>query len=104
MFIPISASSIQLELDSSINLKYKLAKIVHKICIFHRLKTNCEDFAKFLKALEWAYCFDYKQEESGEDKTRRKFWEETIKILFSNYFLKKAEDWYDNLEVEKKAG
>ncbi len=101
--IPTSATSTQSESETLSNLDRKPAKIVHKIRVFRGLRNNCEDPAEFLKALEWAYRLDYKQEEPVEDGARKEFREETMKILFSSHLSGKAEDWYDNLEVEEKS-
>ena len=101
--IPTSATSTQSEPETLSNLDRKPAKMVHKIRVFRGLRNNCEDPAKFLKALEWAYRLDYKQEEPGEDGARKEFREETMKILFSSHLSGKAEDWYNNLEVEEKS-
>ena len=77
--------------------------MVYKIRVFRGLRNNWKDPAEFLKALEWAYCLDYKQEEPGKDKARKESREETMKIIFSSHLSRKAEDWYDNLEVEEKS-
>ncbi len=53
----------QSEPETLSNLDRKPAKMVHKkIRVFRGLRNNCEDPAEFLKALEWAYRLDYKQE------------------------------------------
>lgn len=62
--IPTSISFPQVELDSSTNLKHKPAKKIQEIYVFHRLRNNCENPAKFIKALKCACHFDYKQEET----------------------------------------
>lgn len=56
-----------------------------------------------MKALDCAYLLNYKQGEPGEGEARKEFQEETLKIFFSSYLLGKAEDWYNDLEIEEKS-
>ena len=55
-----------------------------------------------MKALDWAYRLDYQQEEPVKDDARKEFQEEKIKILFISHLSEKAEDWYDDLEIEEE--
>ena len=92
--IPTSATTTQSKPKILINPipERRSAKMVHKIRDFRGLRNNREDPAYFLKALDWAYQLDYKQEEPAEENARRKFHEETMKILFSSHFSGETED------------
>ena len=57
---------------------------------------------EFLKALNWVYRLDYKQEEPSKDETKKEFQKEIMKILFNNHLSGKIEDWYDDLKIEEK--
>ena len=75
--------------------------MIHNIRVYRGLRNNREDPADFLEALDWDR-LDYKQDEPVEDNARKEFQEKTMKILFSSHLSGKAEDWYDDLEIEEK--
>ena len=71
-----------------------------KIRPFRGLRNNKENPEKFLQSIEWLYQVDYKHDEPEDPDEGHAFKEGTLGILFASHLAGKAEDWYDDLELE----
>lgn len=71
-----------------------------KIRPFRGLRNNKENPEKFLQSIEWLNQVDYKHDEPEAPEDGQAFKEGTLGILFASHLAGKAEDWYDDLELE----
>ncbi|MCJ1349720.1 hypothetical protein MMC31_007961, partial [Peltigera leucophlebia] len=71
-----------------------------KIRPFRGLRNNTENPEKFLQSIELLYQVDYKHDEPEDPDEGHAFKDGTLGILFASHLAGKAEDWYDDLELE----